>query len=172
MTAMNDYKTIVVGTDGSSLAEPAVARAARLAAHEDADLVIVCAYSALPRRQEARNVATVGGDSRIGQVLGRAAANDALSTAVAVARRYGATLSASLLVDGEPAQALLDVADERDADLIVIGARQDISLAERLLGTVATDVVRRASCEVLIVRPRRSTAHIPSEEEQAADPAP
>ena len=169
---MHDYKTIVVGTDGSPLAEPTVARAAWLAAHADADLVIVCAYSALSRRQEARNVATVGGDSRIGQVLGRAAADQALSSAINVARNSGATLSASLLVDGEPAQALLDVAGERGADLIVVGALQDVSLAERLLGTVATEVVRRASCEVLIVRPRPRTADLPAPETQAADSSP
>jgi nucleotide-binding universal stress UspA family protein len=172
MSTMYDYKTIVVGTDGSPLAEPTVARAAWLAAHADADLVIVCAYSALSRRQEARNVATVGGDSRIGQVLGRAAANEALSSAINVARDGGATLSASLLVDGEPAQALLDVAGERGADLIVVGALQDVSLAERLLGTVATEVVRRASCEVLIVRPRPRTADLPAPETQAADSSP
>jgi nucleotide-binding universal stress UspA family protein len=172
MSAMYDYKTIVVGTDGSPLAEPTVARAAWLAAHNDSDLVIVCAYSALSRRQEARNVATVGGDTRIGQVLGRAAANDALSSAISIAREGGATLSASLLVDGEPAQALLDIADERDADLIVVGARHDISLAERLLGTVATEVVRRAPCEVLIVRPRPHTADLPAPESQSADTSP
>jgi nucleotide-binding universal stress UspA family protein len=169
---MHDYKTIVVGTDGSPLAEPTVARAAWLAAHADADLVIVCAYSALSRRQEARNVATVGGDSRIGQVLGRAAADQALSSAINVARDSGATLSASLLVDGEPAQALLDVAGERGADLIVVGALQDVSLAERLLGTVATEVVRRAACEVLIVRPRPHTADPSAPETQAADTSP
>ena len=39
---MHDYKTIVVGTDGSPLAEPTVARAAWLAAHTDANLVFVC----------------------------------------------------------------------------------------------------------------------------------
>ena len=172
MSAMYDYKTIVVGTDGSPLAEPTVARAAWLAAHNDSDLVIVCAYSALSRRQEARNVATVGGHSRIGQVLGRAAANDALSSATSIARENGATLSASLLVDGEPAQALLDVADERDAELIVVGARHDISLAERLLGTVATEVVRRAPCEVLIVRPRPHSADLHAPESQSADTGP
>jgi nucleotide-binding universal stress UspA family protein len=172
MSTMYDYKTIVVGTDGSPLAEPTVARAAWLAAHADADLVIVCAYSALSRRQEARNVATVGGDSRTGQVLGRAAANQALSSAIDVARDSGATLRASLLVDGEPAQALLDVAGERGADLIVVGALQDVSLAERLLGTVATEVVRRAPREVLIVRPRPRTADLPAPETQAADSSP
>src|SRR5215217_2964845 len=58
MPKMYDYRTIVVGTDGSPLAVPTVARAAWLAAHDDADLVIVCAYSELSRRDEARNVAT------------------------------------------------------------------------------------------------------------------
>ena len=71
---MKDYRTIVVGTDGSALAEPTVGRAAWLAKHDDADLVIVCAYSKLSRRDEAKNVATLGGDSRVGQVLGRNAA--------------------------------------------------------------------------------------------------
>jgi nucleotide-binding universal stress UspA family protein len=152
MSALNDYRTIVVGTDGSSLAEPTVARAAWLAAHDDAELVVVCAYAELSRRQEARNVATVGGDTRIGQFLGRSAADDAMATAVDVARDCGVQASATLLVDGEPAAALLTVAEERDADLLVVGARQDVSLADRLLGTVATEVVRRAKCEVLIVR--------------------
>ena len=52
---MKDYRTIVVGTDGSSLAAPTVGRAAWLAKHDDADLVIVCAYSQLSRRAEAMN---------------------------------------------------------------------------------------------------------------------
>ena len=102
--------------------------------------------------------------------LGCAAANEALSSAINVARDGGATLSASLLVDGEPAQALLDVAGERGADLIVVGALQDVSLAERLLGTVATEVVRRAPCEVLIVRPRSADVHAP--ESQSGDTSP
>lgn len=152
MSSLNDYRTIVVGTDGSPLAAPTVARAAWLAAHDDAELVVVCAYAELSRRQEARNVATVGGDTRIGQVLGRAAADDAMAAAVDIARECGVEVAATLLVDGEPAEALLTVAAERDADLLVVGARQDVSLAERLLGTVATEVVRRAKCEVLIVR--------------------
>lgn len=151
------YRTIVVGTDGSPLAVPTVARAAWLAAHGDADLVIICAFSELSRRHEARNVATLG-DARIGQVPGRAAASTALAGAVAVAEEHGATISAALLVDGEPASALLATADERSAGLIVVGALRDTGIADRLLGTVATEVVRRAPCEVLVVRPPRDTA--------------
>ncbi|GAA1841446.1 universal stress protein [Pseudonocardia ailaonensis] len=148
-----DYRTIVVGTDGSLLAAPTVARAARIAVHDGAGLVVVCAYGELSRRQEARNVATLGGDTRIGLVTGRGAADEAVAAAVEVAREQRATVTAALLVEGEPAAALLETARERAADLIVVGALRDTSIADRLLGTVAGEVVRRAACEVLVVRP-------------------
>ena len=154
MSELFDYRTIVVGTDGSELAGPTVARAARLAARDNADLVTVCAYSALTRRQEASNTATTGGDSRAGQVLGHSSGIAALDTATTTARRLNANLTGTLLIDGEPAEALLQTADEYDADLIVIGALRDVSIADRLLGTVARVIVRRAPCDVLIVRPR------------------
>jgi nucleotide-binding universal stress UspA family protein len=147
------YRTIVVGTDGSDLSGPTVARAAWLAAHDDADLVIVCAYSELTRRQEARTPASPG-DARTGQVPGRSAASGAVAAAVAVAQAQGATISAALLMEGDPAAALLTTAKARTADLVVVGAVRDTSIAERLLGSVATEVTRRAECEVLVVRPR------------------
>lgn len=167
MAKLNDYHVIVVGTDGSSLASPTVARAAWLAAHENADLVIVCAYSEMPRRAEAKNVATLGGDTRLGQVMGRTAASAAIASAVAVAQQLRATISAALLVDGEPATALMSVAAERNADLIVIGARHERSLAERLLGTVATEVTKSASCDVLIVRPDGDQGELEVPEDQS-----
>src|SRR5215212_10536718 len=101
MGTMFEYRTILVGTDGSALATPTVSRAAWLAAHDDADLVIVCAYSELSRRDEARNVATLGGDARVGLVTGRADASAALAAAVGVAQEQSATISAALLVNGE-----------------------------------------------------------------------
>ena len=166
MSKMYDYRTIVVGTDGSPLAVPTVARAAWLAAHDDADLVIVCAYSELSRRDEARNVATLGGDTRVGLVTGRADASTALAAAVGVAREQSATISAALLADGEPASALLATAADRAADLIVVGALRDPSIAGRLLGTVASEVVRRAPCDVLVVRPRPDAARQPAADVQ------
>jgi nucleotide-binding universal stress UspA family protein len=172
MGTMYEYRTIVVGTDGSPLAAPTVARAAWLAAHDDADLVIVCAYSGLSRREEARNPATMGGDPRIGEVPGRPAASAAIAAAVAVAQDHAATISAALLIDGEPASALLTAAKERAADLIVVGAVRDTSIADRLLGTVATEVVRRAPCEVLVVRPRPEAAQLPHAPESTPAPAP
>ena len=148
-----DYRTIVVGTDGSSLSGPTVGRAAWLAKHDDANLVIVCAYSALSRRDEAKNVATLGGDTRVGQVLGRGAASLALSEAMKVAAAEGATVTAALMLDGDPAEALVATAEEQKADLIVLGALHDRSLADRLLGSTAEEVTKEARCDVLIIRP-------------------
>ena len=158
MSTKKDYRTVVVGTDGSALAGPTVARAAWLAQRDDADLVIVCAYSGLSRRDEAKNVATMGGDARTGQVLGRAAASAAIADAVAVAKAERAAISAALMLEGDAAKALLATAAERSADLVVLGAVQDRSLADRLLGTVALEVAKRVGCDVLIVRPEHGEA--------------
>lgn len=158
--AMKDYNTIIVGTDGSALAAPTVARAAWLATRDDADLVIICAFSELPRRVEAKNPATIGGDSRAGQVIGKAAASAAVAAAVATAQAEGATIAAAQLVDGDPAKALVQAAVDRGADLIVLGAVQDRSLADRLLGTTAEEVTKRAACDVLIVRPAGGEAEL------------
>lgn len=107
----------------------------------------------MSRRAEAKNVATLGGDTRAGQVLGREAASLALSDAMQVASAEGATVTAALLIDGDPAKALLSTAEDRGAELIVLGAIHDRSLADRVLGTTATDVSKHARCDVLVVRP-------------------
>lgn len=149
------YHTIVVGTDGSPLAVPAVARAAHLAAEQEAELVIVCAYTPLSGRAEAINTTTTGADPRIGRVQGKRAALDAIESAMGFAYMFDADIRASLIVDADPAEALLSAADDYAADLIVMGARRDVSLAERLMGVVSTAVTRRAHCDVLVVRPTR-----------------
>ena len=153
--SMTNYSVVVVGTDGSSLAEPTVSRAAWLARNEDADLVIVCAYSRLSSRAEAKNVATLGGDPRGGEVLGRAAANEALTRAVAVASNHRATVTAALMIEGDPAEALIETVKKYQAEVLVLGARSDVSFAERLLGTLAREIVDRAFCDILIVRPNQ-----------------
>jgi len=142
VSPMHHYRTIVVGTDGSPLAGPTVARAAWLAAHSDADLVIVCAYSEAP--------APDAGEPPAGQVNRRSAASAAIAAAVTEAERQSASTAVAVLVNGEPAAALLATAEQRGADLIVVGALRVAGVAE--LGSVATEVARRASCEVLVVR--------------------
>lgn len=150
---LKDYTTVVVGTDGSELAGPTVTRAAWIAAKEDADLVIVCAYGGGSRRADAKVSMTETLTGRIGQVPGKEAAAQAVAHARDIAIAAGARVKAALLVDAEPAEALLSTSKEHLGDLIVIGAIRDRSIAGRLLGDVAGVVVRRAHCDVLVIRP-------------------
>jgi nucleotide-binding universal stress UspA family protein len=56
---------------------------------------------------------------------------------------------------GEIGEAIVEVAESRGADLIVIGTRE-LSQVERMLGhSVSESVQRRARCDVLIVHPQR-----------------
>jgi nucleotide-binding universal stress UspA family protein len=54
--------------------------------------------------------------------------------------------------EGKAWQEILRVADETQADLIVMGARSGGGLARLFLGSTANQVVRRAACSVLIAR--------------------
>ena len=65
------------------------------------------------------------------------------------ARDIGATAVAR---GGDPATAIIDVANEQDVDLIVLGTR-GLSVAERwLVGSVSTKVLHHARCSVLVAR--------------------
>ncbi|ERH18848.1 MAG: universal stress protein [Peptidiphaga sp.] len=153
ITEVPAYNRILVGTDGSLLAEPTIVRAAGLAAANGADVVIVCAYTTLSPRESASQEASAAQVATLGQVPGAATATKALEEAVAIVEQHGARVAAALLVDAEPAVALLEAAKQYEVDALVLGAIRDTSIVGRLLGNVASEVVRKAHRDVLIVRP-------------------
>jgi nucleotide-binding universal stress UspA family protein len=57
------------------------------------------------------------------------------------------------LVHGRPISALLDAADHEQADLVVVGTHGSSRAAGILLGSVATAMLHRARCPVLVARP-------------------
>jgi nucleotide-binding universal stress UspA family protein len=74
-----------------------------------------------------------------------------------------------LLEEGDPATAILQVAQERPCELIVMGSHGRTGLGRLLMGSVAEQVVRKASCPVLTVKiPQRP---VPSSEEHATTTA-
>lgn len=125
-------KTIVVGYDESDPSERALERAAELAGLYEAELVVT---SVVPLLIDAKPPAGAGPELRSAGERVQALGLDAqLVEAV-----------------GEPAAAIVEVAETRGADLIVVGTREP-SLVERLLGhSVSEGVQRRAHCDVLIV---------------------
>jgi nucleotide-binding universal stress UspA family protein len=53
---------------------------------------------------------------------------------------------------GDPADAILDVAEEREADLIIVGNKGMTGAKRFLLGSVPNKVSHHAPCSVLIIR--------------------
>ena len=66
------------------------------------------------------------------------------------------------VVTGDPADAIVRVAQEIPADLIIMGTHGRTGLSHILLGSVAEKVVRHASCPVLTVRYNKQTVTIDS----------
>ncbi|MDV8001736.1 universal stress protein [Rhodococcus sp. IEGM 1408] len=146
---MSAYKKVVVGTDGSESSYRAVDRAGELAADASATLVIACAYVPADPRSVSQAADQLGADAY--QIRGDNPAEDIVRTARDRARAAGATQVEARTVKGAPVESLIKLADEVEADLLVVGNKGLSSLTGRLLGSVPADAARRATCDVLIV---------------------
>jgi len=142
---------IVVGTDGSDTAQQAVAEAVRLAKALDADVHVVTAF------QPARGTKIVGapeGAAKFWGPLTNDVARATIDEAEARIRAAGVRVEAHM-VRKPPADALLDLARELSATMIVVG-NQGMSGPRRVLGSVPNKVSHEAPCNVLIVSTHKS----------------
>nr|BFE80098.1 universal stress protein [Planobispora longispora] len=118
---MASYRTILVGTDGSASSFRAVSAAAALAGATGAVLVLACAY--LPMRERDRNVAADALGELAYKVSGSTPADDALRAAREHAVAAGAQRIELAAAEGDAVDALISLAAEHDADLLVVGNR-------------------------------------------------
>jgi nucleotide-binding universal stress UspA family protein len=145
------FKRIVVGTDGSDTASRAVREAVELARVSGASLDVVSAYepATAPQLSSAERL-EVPGDVQY-EVAGRQEVNLVLDRAAGEAERVGVSVSTHAR-EGDPADALLDVAEETKADLLVVGNKGMTGAKRFLLGSVPNKVSHHAPCSVFIVR--------------------
>ena len=138
------FKSIVVGTDGSDTATQAVRQAVDLARSVGAKLELVSAYEPVPaqRLSEERRQAP---EDLQWAINPREDVDVTLEAAAAVAREAHAR-------QGDPADAILDVAEEREADLVVVGNKGMTGAKRFLLGSVPNKVSHHAPCSVMIIR--------------------
>ncbi|MFC9476233.1 universal stress protein [Nocardia sp. NPDC056952] len=146
---MTAYRTIVVGTDGSDSSYVAVEKAAALAGDAEATLVLACAYFPTEDRDVAAAADVLKDEAY--QVRGSAPTNEILHVAREKALAAGAKNIVDRAIVGEPVDSLLDLVNEVDADLLVVGNRGLNTLTGRLLGSVPSDVARKSRSDVLIV---------------------
>ncbi len=143
---MSAYRTVVVGTDGSDSSLRAVDRAASIAG-ADAKLIVASAY--LPQHQDARAADALREESY--KVSGTAPIYAILRDAKDRAHAAGAKNVEERPIVGAPVDALVSLAEQEKADLLVVGNVGLSTIAGRLLGSVPANVSRRATVDVLIV---------------------
>jgi nucleotide-binding universal stress UspA family protein len=144
------FKSIVVGTDGSETATQAVHQAVDLAKEIDAKLELVSAYEPVSD-QRLREERTDVPDDLQWMVNPREDVDATLKQAAEVAKEAGVNVQ-TYARQGDPADAILDVAEEQNADLIIVGNKGMTGAKRFLLGSVPNKVSHHAPCSVLIIR--------------------
>jgi nucleotide-binding universal stress UspA family protein len=144
--------TVLVATDGSAASDAAVEAGVDLAAETGARAVFVFAVDPLDRAY-----------GRFGEMplppLALPAAEDVSALVSAAERARGRGVECrTRVVAGIPADAILVVADELAADLIVVGSRGAGPIGRALMGSVSTALVHRSRRPVLVVHAPRGRA--------------
>lgn len=144
------FTRIVVGTDGSETAGEAVRQAIDLAKLSGASLSIVSAFAPISQRKVKDQQRDAPAD--IQYELGpREDVNLILDAAAADARKDGVEVQTHP-VEGDPAEAILSVAEETKADLIVVGNKGMTGARRFVLGSVPNNISHHSPCSVIIVR--------------------
>lgn len=149
---------VLAGTDFSEAAADALALAAQEARRRQAGLVVAHAVDTLdPAVGDELGYPLAPGpqDLATGQVTLDARARDQLRAALEAGRLEDAEPE---VVHGDPATALLTLAERLRPALIVVGTSGRTGLARLLLGSVAERIVRHAAAPVLVVRTRTAEA--------------
>jgi nucleotide-binding universal stress UspA family protein len=139
------YSTIAVGTDGSSTAGEAVKAATELARRFDSKLVLVSAFQDSARGAQDRRGArdelqwAFNPTARLKEILARTEEE---------VRRDGIECS-TLAEEGDPAEVVIRLVEECDADVLVIGNK---GMRRRVLGSVPNTITHKAPCSVLVVK--------------------
>jgi nucleotide-binding universal stress UspA family protein len=144
------FKSIAVGTDGSETATEAVRQAVDLARAIGAKLELVSAYAPVPGQRLSEERLQAPEDLQWA-INPREDVDATLEAAAKVAREAGVPVDVYAR-QGDPADAILDVAEEREADLIIVGNKGMTGAKRFLLGSVPNKVSHHAPCSVLIIR--------------------
>lgn len=147
---MSATKPVLFATDGSPSAEVAQREAFELAQRLDAPLLVVSvAHAVLP----AVGYAGYGYSNVVAELTGaeQRRVKELLATVAATACAAGLRCT-TVLADGFAVEEICRIAEERNAQLIVVGSHGWGAARRLLSGSVSTGLVHSAPCPVLVVR--------------------
>jgi nucleotide-binding universal stress UspA family protein len=136
------FSIVAAGTDGSATAGEAVKVAAEIALRFDAALVLLSAF------RDSSAVADPSGEEVQWATNPSARLREMLARQEDELRSAGIECS-TLIDEGDPADVIVQLAEECRADVLVIGNR---GMHRRVLGSVPNTVTHRAPCAVLVVK--------------------
>ena len=141
-------KRILIATDGSHGAEAAVADGLELARALDASVLF-----ATVRHQPATSLG-LGFPAYVYPLTVEEDGSRATADAALAAAEKAGVKAEAVILQGVPAHQIVELARQREVDLIVIGSRGLGAFAGALLGSVSRAVAREADRPVLIAKHR------------------
>lgn len=140
-------RTIAVGTDGSETAERAVDFAVDMAARYGAGLVVASSYKPVSEDRLRKEQQDAPRDVKW-MINPMEQVEPALRNAEDAARERQVPITTDARM-GDPAETLCAVAEEYEADVLVVGSKD---MRRRVLGSVPNTVSHRAPCSVVVVK--------------------
>jgi nucleotide-binding universal stress UspA family protein len=144
------FSSIVVGTDGSDTATQAVRQAVDMAGAVGATLELVSAYAPVPEQRLKAERREAPEDVQWA-INPRQEVEASLASAADIAREAGVNVNTHAR-QGDPSDAILDVAEKCEADLVIVGNKGMTGAKRFLLGSVPNKVSHHAPCSVMIIR--------------------
>ena len=141
-------KTVVVGVDGSECGQRALEAAIQIA-DPDGSIHVVSAYDAPSAHRVSQVYASVPEEFKSNIDL-LAGPRSVVTEAGAHVTQAGAT-AIEHFVDNDPASAILDVANEVNADLIVVGSRGLGRASQVVRGSVSTKIAHYSQTDFMVV---------------------
>jgi len=139
------FKKIMVATDGSELCKKAVETGIEIARFSGAKLYAV--YVVIPAAHSLRDFGWEKTAMEHFRVEGERA-----TALVEEAAKAANVEVESVLLEGNPAEKIVEFAEQNGIDMVVMGTLGKIGLDRFLLGSVAENVVRHSKTPVLVVR--------------------
>ncbi len=147
--AQVEFKNILVATDGSRFATAAESEAIGLAKKNKSRLIVLAVVPS-----ESMQPMDIVHSQMSREVIAEKELNEAEKNAKAVkeaARKEGVSVEA-FIMGGKPADAIVQVAKEKNVDVIILGSHGKTGIDKLLMGSVAERVIVLASCAVLVVK--------------------
>ena len=147
--AQVEFKSIVVATDGSKFSTAAASEAIGIAKRNSARLTAIAVVPADLATPADIDFATIAREKLADQDMQAAEKN---AKAVKEAAQKAGVDAQAFVMSGKPADAVMEIAKDQKADLVVVGSHGRTGLDRLLMGSVAERVIVLASCAVLVAK--------------------